>query len=265
MPKHPVNLRAARYPYGASPIALFAVAVATLFVASGCPADYPSCETDKDCHAKEFCVANKCQQCRDSNDCPAGQSCKAGKCEAIPGYCRSKADCPANQECIASKCKACANDKECPGGQHCVKGACTAKKPCKTDNDCPQDEDCIAGFCTKEKAPAPKPDVCTLDAVYFDFNESALTTEATATLARDAECLKKVNRPAQMVGHTDPRGTQEYNLALSERRAQSVRDHLGRLGVEGTQLSVLPRGSLDAKGTDEPSWAQDRRVDFNWK
>ena len=68
-----------------------------------------------------------------------------------------------------------------------------------------------------------------------------------------------------LVGHTDPRGTQEYNLALSERRAQSVRDHLGRLGVDGTKLSVLPRGSLDAKGTDEPSWAQDRRVDFTWQ
>ena len=265
MPKHPVDLHAARYRNGASPIALFAIAVAALFAATGCPANYPACETDKDCHPKEFCVANKCQQCRDSNDCPAGQSCKAGKCEAIPGYCRSKADCPANQECIASKCKACANDKECPGGQHCVKGACTSKKPCKTDNDCPQDEDCIQGFCSKEKAPAPPPVQCQLDAVYFDFNESALTTEATATLARDAECMKKVSRPVQMVGHTDPRGTQEYNLALSERRAQSVRDHLGRLGVDGTQLSVLPRGSLDAKGTDEPSWAQDRRVDFNWK
>jgi peptidoglycan-associated lipoprotein len=265
MPKHPVTLRAAKLLPGASTLALAAVAVAVAFLGSACPADYPSCETDKDCHPKEHCVAAKCQQCRDSNDCPAGQACKAGKCDAIPGYCRSKADCPANQECLANKCKACVNDKECPGGQHCVKGTCSAKKPCKTDNDCPQDEDCVNGFCSKEKAPTPPPTQCTLDAVFFDFNESALTTEATAVLARDGECLKKVARPAQLIGHTDPRGTQEYNLALSEKRAQSVRDHLGRLGVEGTQLSVLPRGSLDAKGTDEPSWAQDRRVDFTWK
>ena len=264
MSRHGHNLRAAR-PSGASlpALALFALTVA--FLGTGCPDKYPSCETDKDCKPKEFCVANKCQQCRDSNDCPAGQACKTGKCEPVPGYCRSKADCPANQECIASKCKACANDKECPGGQHCVKGACTAKKPCKSDNDCPQDEDCINGFCTKEKAPPPPSTQCTLDAVFFDFNESALTTEATATLARDADCLKKVGRAVTLVGHTDPRGTQEYNLALSEKRAQSVRDHLGRLGVDGTKVSVLPRGSLDAKGTDEPSWAQDRRVDFSWK
>ena len=57
--------------------------------------DYPSCETDKDCHDKEFCVARKCQQCRDSADCPVGSSCNAGKCVAITGYCRSKSDCPA--------------------------------------------------------------------------------------------------------------------------------------------------------------------------
>src|SRR5262245_24525426 len=262
MAKHPVDLHAARYLNGASPIALFAIAVVALLAATGCKAYYPTCETDKDCHAKEFCVANKCQQCRDSNDCPAGQSCQAGKCVPIPGYCRSKADCPANQECIASKCKACANDKECPGGQHCVKGSCTAKKPCKTDNDCPQDEDCINGFCTKEKAAAPPPAQCTLDAVFFDFNESALTTEATAVLARDAECLKKVARPAQLIGHTDPRGTQEYNLALSEKRAQSVRDHLGRLGVDGDQQSVLPSGSLDANGTHDPRAARARRFAF---
>jgi peptidoglycan-associated lipoprotein len=230
----------------------------------GCKPDYPSCETDKDCKEKEFCVANKCQQCRTSTDCPTGTACNAGKCEAIPGYCRSKADCPANQECLSNKCRACASDKECPGG-FCVKGLCSKKKACKTENDCAQNEDCVDGFCTTEKAPAPPPKQCTLDAVYFDFNESALTTEATAALARDADCLKQVGRAVTLVGHTDPRGTQEYNLALSERRAQSVRDHLGRLGVDGTKLSILPRGSLDAKGTDEPSWAQDRRVDFTWR
>jgi peptidoglycan-associated lipoprotein len=233
-------------------------------LSASCKPDYPSCETDKECHQKEFCVANKCQQCRDSNDCAAGSACNTGRCEPIAGYCRSKADCPANQECIANRCKACSSDKECPGG-HCVAGACTTKKPCKTENDCAQNEDCVNGFCTTEKAPPPPPKECTLEAVFFDFNESALTTEATAALARDADCLKKVGRAATLVGHTDPRGTQEYNLALSEKRAQSVRDHLGRLGLDGTKLSILPRGSLDAKGTDEPSWAQDRRVDFTWR
>jgi peptidoglycan-associated lipoprotein len=248
--------------------ALLSVVGASVFVAlfaAGCKPDYPSCETDKDCHAKEFCVANKCQQCRTSSDCPAGDSCNAGRCSPIPGYCTSKAQCPANQECIANRCRACASDRECPGSQHCVAGSCTAKKPCRTENDCAQNEDCVKGFCTTEKPPAPPPTLCTLEPVFFDFNESALTTEATAALARDADCLKQVGRGVTLVGHTDPRGTEEYNLALSEKRAQSARDHLGRLGVDGTKLSILPRGSLDAKGTDEPSWAQDRRVNFTWK
>src|SRR5262245_9299798 len=253
MPKHRDNLRAAMLPAGGGTLALAAIAIAVALASAGCKPDYPSCETDKDCHEKEFCVARKCQQCRDSADCPVGQACKAGKCEAIPGYCRSKADCPAGKECIANRCSACKTDKDCPAGQFCVNGACSAKKACKTDNDCAQNEDCVNGFCTTEKAVPPPPAECKLEPVFFDFNESALTTEATGALARDVECLKKVNRDVQLVGHTDPRGTQEYNLALSEKRAQSVRDHLGRLGVDGTKMTVLPRGALDAKGTDEPS------------
>jgi peptidoglycan-associated lipoprotein len=241
-----------------------AALVSTVLLGTGCKPDYPTCETDKDCHEKEFCVARKCQQCRDAKDCAAGQACNAGKCEAIPGYCTSQSQCPKNQACIANKCQACKADTECPGG-FCVKGACSAKKACKTEDDCAQDEDCVNGFCSKDKAPPPPPATCRLDPVYFDFNESALTTEATATLAADADCIKKVGRVVTLTGHTDPRGTQEYNLALSEKRAGSVKDHLGRLGCDGTKMTPLARGSLDAKGTDEPGWSQDRRVDFTWR
>src|SRR5438477_520438 len=133
-------------------LSTLAAAVVVLGLSS-CKPDYPTCETDKDCHEKEYCVARKCQQCRDSADCPVGSSCNSGKCAPIPGYCRSKSDCPANEECIANRCKACASDKECPGGQHCVKGSCTSKKPCKTEADCAQNEDCVDGFCVAEKAP----------------------------------------------------------------------------------------------------------------
>jgi peptidoglycan-associated lipoprotein len=249
-------------------IVLLGLCAASLIVgAQACKPDYPTCETDKDCHGKEFCVARKCQQCRDAADCPAGNSCNAGKCEKIAGYCQSKADCPAGQECIGNRCKPCASNAECPSGTYCVAGACSSKKPCKTEDDCAQNEDCVHGLCVPAEHAAVPPPIkeCTLDPVFFDFNESALTTDATAALAKDSECLKKIGRAVTLIGHTDPRGTQEYNLALSERRAQSVRDHLGRLGIDGTKMTILPRGSLDAKGTDEPTWAQDRRVDFNWR
>jgi hypothetical protein len=78
MPKHPVNLHVAPLPLGVSALALAVVAVAVAFSVAGCDPDYPSCETDKNCHAKEFCVNAKCQQCRDSNDCPAGNACLLG-------------------------------------------------------------------------------------------------------------------------------------------------------------------------------------------
>ena len=241
-------------------------ALAATAVISGCGPNYPSCETDKDCaEKKEFCVAGKCQQCRSSTDCPQGSACNGGRCERIPGYCQNKSQCPAGQECIANRCAPCRADKDCPNGAKCWKGTCDTRKHCSKDDDCAQSEDCLDGVCVSEKPKAPPPTTCSLAAVFFDFNEAALTTEGTQVLARDADCLKQVGRPVTLVGHADPRGTAEYNIALSERRAQSVRGHLERLGTEPAKMAVLPRGSLDARGTDEPGWAQDRRVDFTWR
>jgi peptidoglycan-associated lipoprotein len=232
----------------------------------GCKPDYPTCETDKDCaDKKEFCVANKCQQCRTSTDCKEGFACNSGRCDKIPGYCQNKSQCPGGQECVANRCQACKADSDCPVGTKCWKGTCDNRKHCSKDDECAQDEDCINGVCSKDpKKKSPVVD-CTLGSVYFDFNESALTTEATATLSRNAECLKKAPNSITIVGHADPRGTAEYNIALSEKRAQSVQAHLSRLGVEGGRIAILPRGSLDARGTNEPTWAQDRRADFNWR
>jgi peptidoglycan-associated lipoprotein len=239
---------------------------AAAVVAAGCGPSYPSCETDKDCaDKKEFCVAGKCQQCRTSSDCSAGNACTSGRCDRIPGYCQNKAQCPAGQECIANRCGPCQSDKDCAAGAKCWKGTCDTRKHCAKDDECAQNEDCVDGVCTTERSKAPPTVECTLSPVFFDFNEAALTTDATATLARNVDCLKKVGRPSTLVGHADPRGTAEYNIALSERRAQSVKAHLERLGVESAKMAILPRGSLDAKGTDEPGWAQDRRVDFTWR
>ncbi len=240
--------------------------IAAAALAVGCTPDYPNCETDKDCTSKkEFCVAGKCQQCRTSSDCQEGSACNSGRCDKIPGYCQNKSQCPAGQECIANRCRGCESDKECPAGSKCWKGTCDAKKHCSKEDDCAQNEDCVAGVCVSEKPKAVAPIKCTLGSVYFDFNESALTTDATATLSRNADCLKQVPNGTTIVGHTDPRGTAEYNIALSERRAQSVQAHMSRLGIDGGRMAILPRGSLDATGTNEPTWAQDRRADFKWR
>lgn len=240
------------------------VLVAGLFFgAFGCKPDYPVCETDKDCKAKEFCVARKCVKCRDSNDCPEGQQCANGKCGAIPDYCKDKSQCPAGTECIANRCRPCASDDECPAGLICQQGQCS-QPLCTKDDDCAQNQECQKGRCVAAiKPPAGPP--CPLAAVYFGFDQASLSSEATSVLSSNVECLKKANRPVNLVGRADPRGTTEYNLALSDRRAQAVRQYLQRMGIDVNRLRPVPRGALDASGTDEGSWAKDRRVDLEWQ
>ena len=126
--------------------------VGVLIALSGCKPDYPDCETDKDCKAKEFCVNRKCQQCRDTRDCPDGTACQAGKCSPISGFCRDKSQCPAGQECIANRCKPCTADGEGPTGLRCNRGQCM-RPPCINDEQCPQDQECQNGFCVPARTP----------------------------------------------------------------------------------------------------------------
>ena len=222
---------------------LWVPAVVCLLLATGCPPKYPKCNNDKDCHAKEYCVNGQCQQCRNDNDCPAGGTCKAGRCEAAPA---------------TPQVQACTDDAQCPPGQSCIGGQC---KPCTSDSDCGEGGKCNAGRCQRAAAP---PTSCTLEPVYFDFNEYALTTEATSALDHDAECIKQQSgRGVTLTGHTDPRGTEEYNLALSDKRAQAAKDRLSRLGVTAA-MKIVARGEMDATGNEEAGWAKDRRVDVAW-
>jgi peptidoglycan-associated lipoprotein len=69
------------------------------------------------------------------------------------------------------------------------------------------------------------------------------------------------DRNLLLVGHADPRGEEDYNLALGGRRANSVRDAMRKLGVASGRFQLTSRGALEAKGTDEATWAEDRRVD----
>jgi peptidoglycan-associated lipoprotein len=228
-------------PFG---VTLWPFLVAILL--TGCPLQYPKCERDKDCREKEFCVNGTCQSCRNDADCPTGQRCNAGRCEA-------------------AATKGCSDDTQCPADQSCIDGAC---RPCASDDQCGVGGKCSHGRCqraTAEGSSLPAaPGPCQLEPVYFDFNESILSTEATSAIDRNGECLKKAgNRAATLTGHTDPRGTEEYNLALSDKRAQSVRDRLSREGVS-SNMKIVAKGELEATGTDESGWAKDRRVDLSW-
>jgi peptidoglycan-associated lipoprotein len=240
--------------------------VAALGLTLGCGPKYPNCKGDKDCKAKEYCVNGKCQQCRPAEkDCPAGQECAAGACTPIAGYCTDNSQCPADQSCIGNRCKACTADDQCGEGK-CHNGRCQPKSVCAKDDDCPQDQDCVNGRCVsgkKARAAGPTPS-CALESVYFDFNESVLTSNAGDVLARNAACLKQSDHAAALEGHADPRGTEEYNLALSERRSLAVKKHLENLGVAGGKLRSSPKGKTESTGTNEAGWAKDRRVDLKW-
>jgi peptidoglycan-associated lipoprotein len=98
----------------------------------------------------------------------------------------------------------------------------------------------------------------------FDYDKDELTAEDRVVLDQLATCLTTgalKGKPVSLIGRADPRGTEEYNLGLGSRRASSVSQYLGRLGVGEPQMSVTTRGALDATGTDEASWKTDRRVD----
>ena len=99
------------------------------------------------------------------------------------------------------------------------------------------------------------------DRVFYAFDKSALTTDARATLDRQAAWLAKYPAVAvQLAGNADERGTQEYNLALGQRRANASRDYLRTKGVAANRITTISYGKdrPTALGSNEQAWAQNR-------
>jgi peptidoglycan-associated lipoprotein len=99
--------------------------------------------------------------------------------------------------------------------------------------------------------------------IYFDFDQNDIKSEFQETLTAHAAALSK-NPSVSVVleGYCDERGTPEYNLALSERRAISVKDFFLVNGVSSGQIEAVPYGenSPAVEGSDEAAWAKNRRV-----
>lgn len=105
-----------------------------------------------------------------------------------------------------------------------------------------------------------------LQKVYFDYDSSALRSDAIQTLSENAAKINQVPGVAiQIEGHCDERGTQDYNFALGEKRALSVREHLIKLGVDGNRLLTISYGEEDPAdpGHSEAAWSKNRRCEFN--
>ncbi|MBR2095592.1 MAG: OmpA family protein [Fibrobacter sp.] len=103
------------------------------------------------------------------------------------------------------------------------------------------------------------------DDVYFDYDRSELTEKAKVLLAQVAEILINENRFVVIIeGHTDARGTEDYNISLGARRSMAVREFLIAYGVDGKRLVPVSYGKERPKvqGTDESAYSQNRRAHF---
>lgn len=106
--------------------------------------------------------------------------------------------------------------------------------------------------------------VAGLEAVYFDYDQSVIRDDQRATIGSNANAIKSMGLAKVTVeGHCDERGSDEYNLALGERRANAVKQYLVDSGVTATVDTVSYGESRPAvQGSDESAWRMNRRAEF---
>jgi peptidoglycan-associated lipoprotein len=236
-----------------------ALAVAVL---TGCPKTYPNCDSDEQCKEhNEVCVQGACQECATDATCKPGFTCQANKCVPKPPECTTDDKCGAGKICEAGKCAPaqCQDDSKCPGGGKCQAGRCAAPKAeCTNPGDCGEGKECQAGKCV---ATAP---TCDWTPVRFGFNEATLSSDAQGRLSSLAQCIKGASGKVTLGGHADERGTEEYNMQLSNRRAASVKRYLTDLGVPADRLDTVGYGEARPANTasNEEAWSENRRVEF---
>jgi outer membrane protein OmpA-like peptidoglycan-associated protein len=113
-------------------------------------------------------------------------------------------------------------------------------------------------------APAPAPETITLSGdALFDFDKSNLRPDAVEALDTTVQKYKGASlKSMSIVGHTDSKGSDAYNQALSERRAASVREYLASQGLDGSKISTAGRGEADPVASNDTADGrqQNRRV-----
>jgi peptidoglycan-associated lipoprotein len=101
--------------------------------------------------------------------------------------------------------------------------------------------------------------------IYFDYNEDKLRDDAAEELSRKAQILRaNADIHLRITGHTDERGSVEYNQALGMRRAQVTKDFLTGFGIDGGRLEIVSMGEDQPQdpGHDESAWGRNRRAAF---
>ena len=107
---------------------------------------------------------------------------------------------------------------------------------------------------------------CEVQTIHFDFNRYNLRSEDREVLDRNAECLKeRADMSVTVEGHCDDRGTEEYNIALGDKRARAAKKYLVNLGIAKSRLktSSYGEGKPACSEQTEDCWAQNRRCEFS--
>lgn len=146
--------------------------------------------------------------------------------------------------------------------------SCSSKKKAKDDvaaGDVAADPNVSSKDLQFDPLGSDSGNISGLSTVNFDLDKASLSESARTRLADNAKWIK--DHPGltiQIEGHCDSRGSVEYNLALGERRAQSVKSYLTNLGVEGKRLTIISYGEEKpvATGDSESIFAQNRRANF---
>jgi peptidoglycan-associated lipoprotein len=251
---------------------LATLGAAALLSACPPPKVYPNCDSDQQCKTEgrnESCVQGQCVECQDNAQCQAGFACQNNRC-VPPTECAPDRPCANGGQCTAEgKCVQCQADTDCPNNGLCRDNACTARPEgyCAQAGDCGTGEDCQANRCVKAAPQGAAACAGQLQPVQFGFNESALASlapEQRQRLDAAAQCLKQGGAKVTLEGHADERGTDEYNLQLSEKRAASVKRYLTQLGVQAADLETVGYGENRPaqEGAGEDAFAANRRVEF---
>ncbi|MBI2837062.1 MAG: OmpA family protein [Acidobacteria bacterium] len=103
-----------------------------------------------------------------------------------------------------------------------------------------------------------------LQPIFFDFDKSGIRQDQVGSLVANSGVLKENSVPVVIEGHCDERGTEEYNLALGQRRANAARSYLVTLGVRPDVLTTISYGKSRpfSLGHNEDAWSQNRRAHF---
>src|SRR5271154_4660889 len=156
----------------------------------------------------------------------------------------------------------------CAGDTPPPKAADTAKPPAPSTSE--------------SRLPAQAPDSPTASAVrisdeivkacgisepdaYFAFDSANLRADDERVMGQVVTCFitgPLKGRTLKLVGHADPRGDSDYNMTLGQSRADAVAGYVRSKGMDKSKTESTSRGAMDATGSDDPSWAGDRRVDL---